>query len=132
ECEEQELARLIEESVRGVPDLRRCVFNFHDPPIDSTLDTCPQLDWNTDPPTQITVAGQVVLIGAGSTAVRAAIELYQPALGLHGHIHESRGVVKIGRTTCINPGSEYGEGVLRGCILNLHDGEVMSYQLTSG
>jgi uncharacterized protein len=132
ECDEQELARLIDAAVRGVHDLQRCVFNFHDPPVDSTLDTCPKLDWDTDPPSQISVAGQVVLIAAGSSAVRAAIEQHQPVLGLHGHIHESRGVVKLGRTTCINPGSEYGEGVLRGCIINLHAGEVVSYQMTSG
>lgn len=43
-----------------------------------------------------------------------AAKFYQPLLALHGHVHESAGNVKIGRTLCINPGSEYGEGVLRG------------------
>jgi hypothetical protein len=32
----------------------------------------------------------------------------------------------------VNPGSEYGEGVLRGCLLNLQAGKVEGYQLTSG
>ena len=59
-------------------------------------------------------AGAPELIPVGSTAVRDAIMRYQPLLGLHGHIHESRGVRKLGRTTVANPGSEYGEGVLDG------------------
>ena len=42
------------------------------------------------------------------------------------------GVVKIGRTTSVNPGSEYGEGVLRGCLLTLARDEVKNYQLTAG
>jgi len=41
-------------------------------------------------------------------------------------------VVKIGRTTAVNPGSEYGEGVLRGCLLTLAKDEIKSYQLTAG
>jgi len=65
-------------------------------------------------------------------AVREAIEKYKPLLGLHGHIHESRGVVNIGRTLCINPGSEYGEGIIRGAIVDLAKDKVLSYQLTSG
>jgi Icc-related predicted phosphoesterase len=100
--------------------------------VDSTLDTCPMLDWSTSPPTQIVKGGQAVMHGAGSKAVRRAIETHQPLLSLHGHIHESAGVVKIGRTTSVNPGSEYGEGVLRGCLLTLARDEVKNYQLTAG
>lgn len=132
EVTEEELGGMIEAMMPGVPDLSRCIFNFHDPPVNSSLDTCPMLDWNTDPPSHIVKSGQVVLFGAGSLAVRQAIERHQPLLGLHGHIHESPGVVKLGRTLCINPGSEYGEGVLRGCLLNLVNGKVESYQLTTG
>ncbi|HEX9922875.1 MAG TPA: metallophosphoesterase [Anaerolineae bacterium] len=119
EVSDDELGALIEPMIAQVPDLSRCIFNFHDPPVDSSLDTCPMLDWNTDPPSQIVKGGQLILFGAGSASVRQAIETHQPLLGLHGHIHESPGVIKIGRTTCINPGSEYGEGVLRGCLVNL-------------
>ena len=90
------------------------------------------LDWTTDPPSQIVRGGQVVLFGAGSQSVRRAIEQHQPLLALHGHIHESPGAIKIGRTLCINPGSEYGEGILRGCIVSLNDGKIEAYQLTSG
>jgi len=132
EVSEEELGKMIEEMALKVPDMQKAIFNFHDPPKDSTLDTCPMLDWDQDPPAQITQGGQVVLFGAGSVAVRDAIEKHKPMLGLHGHIHESQSVAKIGRTTCINPGSEYAEGVLRGCIVNIVDGEVQGYQMTSG
>jgi Icc-related predicted phosphoesterase len=132
EVSEVELGRMIEEMAAKVPDMQKTIFNFHDPPKDSTLDTCPMLDWSKDPPEQIQQGGQPVMFGAGSSSVRSAIEKYKPMLGLHGHIHESQSVARIGRTTCINPGSEYAEGVLRGCLVTFVDGEVKGYQMTSG
>jgi Icc-related predicted phosphoesterase len=132
EVSDNDLGVMIEKMIAQVPNLAQCIFNFHDPPVDSTLDTCPLLDWKTDPPSQIVKGGQVVLHGAGSRSVRHAIEKYQPLLGLHGHIHESAGAIRIGRTLCINPGSEYGEGILRGVIVNLGPDRVESYQMTSG
>ena len=132
EVSEEELGVMIEKMAAKVPDMNKAIFNFHDPPKDSTLDTCPMLDWTKDPPQQIQQGGQPVMYGAGSTSVRNAIEKYKPMLGLHGHIHESQSVAKLGRTTCINPGSEYAEGVLRGCLVNFVDGEVQGYQMTSG
>lgn len=132
EVSDDELGVMVEAMAAQVADMSRCIFNFHDPPVDSSLDTCPMLDWNTDPPSQIVKGGQVVLFGAGSASVRRAIETHQPLLGLHGHIHESPGVVKLGRTTCINPGSEYGEGILRGCLVTLSNGKVEGYQMTTG
>jgi len=132
EVSEEELGAMIEEMVKQVPDMGCCIFNFHDPPIDSTLDTCPKLDWTKDPPEPIVQAGQIVMHGAGSKSVRKAIETYQPMLGLHGHIHESMSVAKIGHTTIINPGSEYGEGLLRGCLVNISAGNIESYQMTKG
>lgn len=132
ETSEEELGRMIDEMALKVPDMNKAIFNFHDPPKDSTLDTCPMLDWDKDPPEQIIKGGQPVMHGAGSSAVREAIEKYKPMLGLHGHIHESQSVARIGRTTCINPGSEYAEGILRGCLVTFVDGEVQGYQMTSG
>ena len=99
------------------------------PPKDSQLDKAALLNPDLSP---VMAGGAPVIAGVGSEAVRTSIERHQPPLALHGHIHESRGAVKIGRTLCINPGSEYGEGYLRGCIVNLVDGEVLSYQMTSG
>lgn len=132
EAPEEQLAEMIDRVTDGLTDFGHVVFNFHAPPKDSTLDTCPMLDWATDPPSQIVRGGQPVMYGAGSTAVRDAIEQFQPLLGLHGHIHESQAAARIGRTLCINPGSEYGEGVLRGCLVTLADGKIEGYQMTAG
>lgn len=132
EAPEEELARMIHDALAGVTDFEHVIFNFHAPPRDSTLDTCALLDASTDPPSQVVRGGQPVLHGAGSTAVREAIARHQPLLGLHGHIHEAQAAARIGRTLCVNPGSEYGEGVLRGVLVRLSDGKVRSYQMTTG
>lgn len=132
EVTDEKLGEMLDQMISKVPDLSRAIFNFHDPPLDSSLDTCPMLDWEKDPPEPIFEAGQMIMKGAGSKSVRDMIERYKPMLGLHGHIHESQSVAKIGRTTCINPGSEYGEGILRGCIVNFVEGEILGYQMTSG
>ena len=132
ETDEVQLEAYLEESVKGLEDYESAIFNFHVPPYDSTLDECPKLDWSTDPPSPIVVGGVAQSAPAGSTAVRNVVEKHQPLLMLTGHIHEARGLVKLGRTTVVNPGSEYGEGVLRGCILSLEPGKVVGYQMTSG
>lgn len=132
EADEPELAAKIDAVIGGIGDHRNVIFNFHAPPKDSTLDTCPMLDATTDPPSQIVRGGQPVLYGAGSTAIREAVERHQPLLGLHGHIHESQATARLGRTLCVNPGSEYGEGVLRGCLITLRDGKVDGFQMTAG
>jgi Icc-related predicted phosphoesterase len=132
EIPDENLGEIIESMCAQVQDFKHCIFNFHVPPLDSTLDSCPKLDWNTDPPSPLMVGGQMVYAGAGSQAVREAIETHQPMLSLHGHIHESQAVIKIGHTTCINPGSEYGEGILRGCLVTFADGKVEGFQMTSG
>jgi Icc-related predicted phosphoesterase len=65
--------------------------------------------------------------------VRAAIERHQPLISLHGHIHESKGAVKIGKTLSINPGSSYEEGMLMGAIVQLDAKKgIKSYQLVNG
>jgi Icc-related predicted phosphoesterase len=132
ETDEETLARHLADAVQGIDDFTNAIFNFHVPPYDSTLDDCPKLDWTTDPPSPIVVAGVAQSAPAGSHAVRDAVERHQPLLQLCGHIHEARGLVKIKRTTVVNPGSEYGEGVLRGCILTLEPGKIVGYQMTSG
>ena len=132
ETDEESLEQLLEKSIVGIEDFSNAIFNMHVPPYDCTLDDCPKLDWSTDPPTPIVVAGVPQSAPAGSKAVRKVVEKDPPLLLLTGHIHESRGLVKVGRTTVINPGSEYGEGVLRGCIFTLEPGKVVGYQMTSG
>jgi Icc-related predicted phosphoesterase len=70
--------------------------------------------------------GNPVMTHAGSTAVRKVIEDCQPMVSLHGHIHESRNTTRLGRTIAINPGSEYGEGILLGAILDIKKEKVKS------
>jgi Icc-related predicted phosphoesterase len=105
------------------------IFNIHVPPHNSRLDTAPLIGQDMKVKTS---AGAQVTAPVGSVAVREAIEEVQPLLSLHGHIHESGGSVKIGRTTAINVGSEYGEGVLRGVLLTIGDGKLLRYQAVSG
>jgi len=126
---EVELAGKISEAVSQVQNMESCIFNFHVPPYDTDLDLAPELDADLRP---VLMGGQPNIVPVGSSAVRQAIEQYQPLAGLHGHVHESRGVATIGRTVCINPGSEYSEGVLRGVLLNLKDGRLLSHQFVSG
>ena len=120
----------LEEHVAAVRDPRRSVFNLHVPPFASGLDQAPELDANFKPRV---AGGSVVMLPVGSKAVRTVIERYQPLVALHGHIHESRGITKIGATVCINPGSEYSEGVLHGALVRLDKKKgLASYNLTSG
>jgi Icc-related predicted phosphoesterase len=127
-----EIAEVIDKVVGDVAEPSHAVFNFHCPPLDSSLDTCLKLDASVWPPTPVIERGQPVYYGAGSQAVADSLERYQPTVGLHGHIHESRGATKYGRTPAYNPGSEYGEGVLRGLIVAIRGGEVVGQQFTSG
>ena len=127
---EDELAAKIAAVADTVERPDRAIFNLHVPPYGSGLDFAPELD--SDLRMVMSGAGPQ-LIPVGSTAVRDAILRYQPMLGLHGHIHESRGVRKLGRSTVANPGSEYGEGVLDGVLIDLDPRKgITDVQLTSG
>jgi Icc-related predicted phosphoesterase len=106
----------------------RTIFSFHCPPYSSGLDDAPELTADM----RLKDAGRATK-PVGSTAVRKVIEERQPALSLHGHIHEARGNTRIGRTLCINPGSSYEQGQLLGAFIEL-DGKkkVKRFMLTSG
>lgn len=129
EMNEEALESHIEQMAQRLSHPSKAIFNFHCPPHDSGLDTAPRIDSTFKPVTGIT---GVEMDAVGSTAVARAIRKYQPLLGLHGHVHESRAAVRIGPTLCINPGSEYSEGILRGCLLWLDKGKVRDYMLTCG
>jgi Icc-related predicted phosphoesterase len=126
---EEELTERVDRMVADVGDMSNCIFNLHVPPLDSGLDDAPLLDGDLRP--TIGTTG-VIMAPVGSRAVRAAIEAYQPLLALHGHIHESRGATRLGRTLCINPGSAYSDGVLNGALVTIRRGEVVNHMLTSG
>ena len=135
EAAEEDLAAMIQEQASGVPDLGRCVFNLHCPPKDTPIDACAELAVDPDGrelPQVVRIGGRVKMTGGGSSAVRDAVHRFQPLVGLHGHIHESAGRFRLGRTQCFNPGSEYTQGVLRGWIVALRGGRLAAYQHTSG
>lgn len=126
---EEELAKKVDIMIQKVKNIENCIFCFHAPPFDSGLDSAPEMDKQLRPKM---AGGGISMVPVGSKAVRTAVERSHPLLGLHGHIHESRCAVKIGRTLCINAGSEYGQGILRGVIVNLESNGVKNYMFTSG
>jgi uncharacterized protein len=129
EADEETLAKKLEDLVSGLKNVQNSIFSVHVPPIESGIDAAPKIDENFKP---VMRGGQPLMIAAGSTAVRQSIEKNKPLVGLHGHIHESRGIYKLGRTVCINPGSEYGQGILRGALVDLDTNKVADYLLVSG
>jgi Icc-related predicted phosphoesterase len=115
---EEALGERLDDVVSQVEDPEFSLFNFHCPPFDSVIDQGPRLDEHMR---LKQTAGGIEMHAVGSTSCRAVIERHQPLMGLHGHLHESRGTFKIGRTLCVNPGSEYTEGVLRGALIDIHE-----------
>ncbi len=125
---EEKLAERIEAMASQVRDSSKAIFNLHCPPYKSGLDDAPAIDADLK-----LLHGGRALRPVGSTAVREAIERHQPLISLHGHIHESKGAVRLGKTLSINPGSSYEEGVLMGAIVQLDAKKgIKSYQLVNG
>jgi Icc-related predicted phosphoesterase len=129
EEDEDDMARRIGAMVeQATAPPEKLIFNFHCPPFGTALDEAPELTEDLG-----VVGGGRVLAHVGSTAVREAIEATQPALSLHGHIHEARGAARLGRTLSINPGSAYETGDLQGAVVELDtQGAVKRYRLTIG
>ncbi len=83
----------------GRRDLMKAVFLFHTPPYNTNLD-------------RVALDGKIVDhvpvdVHVGSMAVREFIEIRQPLLTLHGHVHESARLTgswrdQIGRTHCFS------------------------------
>ena len=129
EYSEEEYQARFAELTPQVKDMSRCIFNVHVPPYGTVLDRCPKLDDNLQ---VVFDMGNPVSMQAGCQALTDAIKEHQPMLGIHGHIHEGRGKIEIGRTICVNPGSVYPEGILQGVLVILQDGAVESVQLPQG
>lgn len=86
EITEDEILRRAEQGWKDVAGCNRKVFVPHAPPVRTTLDRLRD--------------GRHV----GSTAVREFIERRKPDLVVCGHIHEARGMDRIGSTVVINCG----------------------------
>jgi Icc-related predicted phosphoesterase len=129
EQNETQLRASIDAMVPQLQHPERAVFNLHAPPFGTQLDEAPLLDENLVVQASL---GQVQMVAVGSTAVLDTEQEYQPMLGLHGHIHESSGIRRIGRTVVINPGSDYSTGALNGALITLDGEKVKAQQLVRG
>jgi Icc-related predicted phosphoesterase len=126
---EEQLAATLSGLGDILADPAHAVVNVHVPPFGTQLDDAPVLDADLR---VVQVMGQVKFAPVGSTAVRDFELARQPLLGLHGHIHESAGIRRLGRTIAINPGSDYATGALHGALVTLKDGRVAAHQLVRG
>ena len=129
DLEEPELQRMLDALAAKLKDPWRALFTLHGPPVDTKLDVAPLLDKELRP--IYLPGGEPQMVHVGCKAVRALLQRVQPMAGLHGHIHESRGYEKLGRTMCFNPGSEYTIGVLSSLLLNLSRDKVESFMFLS-
>ena len=116
ECTDEELEKRLRTEIKKASNMSQLICDFHAPPYNTPIDSAPKLGKDMRPKMFM---GQPEYVHVGSKAVRKVIEEFQPKMGLHGHIHESPGICKIGRTVCVNPGSEYLEGTMHGYLLTL-------------
>jgi Icc-related predicted phosphoesterase len=128
DLEEDELEKRLEAVGAMLERPATALMALHVPPYDSGLDVCPELDENLK---IIARGGQILMKPVGSPAVRRLIERVQPLVTLHGHIHEAPGHTRIGRSLCINSGSEYAEGIMKAAIVNLERDKVKGHLLIS-
>lgn len=87
ELEEEDIRSVLERGYAMIADAPRRLMICHTPPFDTRLDRL----MNGTP--------------VGSPAVRAFIEARRPDVAVVGHIHESRGVDRIGDTLVLNAGA---------------------------
>ena len=128
ELPEPELAERIGEMFDAVEDPAQLIAVLHPPPYGTELDRAPMIDAEF----RVQTEGTGPKIGhVGSTAVRDFIMDAQPLLGLHGHVHESQAAQRLGRTLCLNPGSEYTAGSLTCAVVTLNGG-TPQFQFTTG
>jgi uncharacterized protein len=95
ELDEDELRAVLERAHATVADAPRRLMICHTPPYDTRLDRL--------------MNGKPV----GSPAVRAFIEAYRPQVAVVGHIHEGRGIDRLGETVVVNPGALRDGGYVR-------------------
>jgi Icc-related predicted phosphoesterase len=129
DLEEEELRRVLERTEGAIGDPRRTILDIHAPPVDTALDLAPELDADLKPKT---AAGEMLLHHVGSPSVRSLVERVRPLLSLHGHIHESKAVDRVGETPVFNPGSAYYSGRLQGLLVDLDGERVLSHLFVSG
>lgn len=129
EFDEEEIERRLRASAEQLSDPPTSIWNVHVPPHATGLDSAPAVDAEFR---VVRVGGQAQHVSVGSTAVKRLIDEFQPGLGLHGHVHESRAIAHVGHSVVVNPGSEYSEGVLRAALVRRHRKKGYQVQVISG
>lgn len=94
EFSEEELGAVLERGYAEIAAAPHILMVCHTPPAHSATDRI--------------ASGQHV----GSPQVRAFIEEHQPEVCITGHIHESAGIDRIGRTTVVNAGPVHTGGYI--------------------
>ncbi len=89
ELSEQEITQALQAGHNTLHSVAHCVVLSHCPPYDCQLDC-------------VRSGGHV-----GSRSVREFIEQTNPQLVICGHIHEARGIDRIGETTVVNCGPAF-------------------------
>src|SRR5262245_4506676 len=107
EFEEHELHAILEQAHAAVADAPRRLMICHTPPFDTKLDRL--------------MNGTHV----GSPAVRRFIEARRPQVCVVGHIHEGRGVDRVGETQVLNAGALRDGGY----VVVEDDGRTLSAEL---
>lgn len=69
---------------------KKVIFLTHEPPYGTKLD--------------LTTYGPAKGHHIGSKPIMWAVKKYKPALNISGHVHETQGVSRIGKTLCVNVG----------------------------
>jgi Icc-related predicted phosphoesterase len=113
---EEELNHKISSMTSQIKEGDILIFNFHCPPYNTFLDEVYEVDDN------LQKRGNRKHVG--SKYIREAIERFKPILSLHGHIHEAKYSELIGSTRCVNPGSNYQNGILQGAYFIIDNGKV--------
>jgi len=129
ELSEDEIAQWLESLFSALPDPGKAILNTHCPPFGTGLDFAPELG---DAKDVVSYGGQPRMVPVGSTAILESIQRFQPMVGLHGHCHDSKHRTEIGKSLCVNPGSQYSEGVLVGVVVDLMEGANPHCQFVSG
>jgi Icc-related predicted phosphoesterase len=115
EMEESDLLAELQRIYREADDTNNLVLNVHVPPVDcGNLDLCKN-----------EITGRMEHVG--STAVRRFIQDTNPIAVFSGHVHEGRGIAKVGRSVVFNPGSAFNAGVLMAFVVSLNRSGVLDH-----
>ncbi len=104
--------------LKRLSDPKETIYLFHAPPYGTELDLIEV--------GKSRYQGLELDPHVGSTAIRRFIKSEQPPLTLHGHVHLSYKLsgqwrTQLGRTICLNPGSQFERDILNLALIDLED-----------